>query len=88
MSTFSVSIIQDDCTGCGNCPEFAPKYFYMGDDDGIAYVQDPTDENNRPKGIEGTVNVADSDIEEVLDAIDKCPVDCIYLHEVTIELVS
>ena|SRR3990167_2698246 len=81
--TSLLSIEQDLCTGCGKCPEIFPKHFFMADD-GLAYVKEGdlgTPDEIRQTGILGTVAVASEDLEKVIEAVEGCPVECIYVEE-------
>lgn len=80
-----VSIIQEDCTGCSACPDYADVFFMH--DDGIAYVKEagtPVDLSVSPKieGFLGKVAVPEKDIDEVIAAAEQCPGMCIYVHVV------
>lgn len=89
MSDFRVSIEQDDCTSCSLCPEVAPTYFYMGEDQ-VAYVKDKTDDDPQTpefEGAEAGVDILDDDLEKVIDAAESCPGACIYISPV-VEVVE
>ena len=78
-----VWIDQDLCTGDGICVEIVSDVFFMGDD-GLAYVKD-IDEVANPKeplkkGAEGLAAVPDDRLEEVVDAAEECPGDCIFIE--------
>jgi ferredoxin len=78
-----VWIDQDLCTGDGLCAEIAPDVFVMMQD-GLAYVQ----ENGKifaavagnPQGSEGMANVSIENIDDVVDAADECPGECIFIE--------
>ncbi len=79
-----LSIVQDDCTGCGQCPEYAKSYFYMGDD-GLAYVKD--NHNSNPaipqfEGYDGKVTVTLGQEQDVKDAAEDCPGECIIVEHI------
>jgi len=57
-----VIIDEDECLGCEACVEICPGMFAFNEDTEKAYVIDGAD---------------DLDEEEVQDAIDSCPVECI-----------
>jgi ferredoxin len=78
-----LSIIQDECTSCSQCPEIAPQHFYMGDDN-IAYVQENGEGNPANpffKDFGGKVLVAAGLEDAVIEAAELCPGACIYIDE-------
>ena len=79
-----VSIEQDDCTSCGKCPDIAPQHFYMADD-GIAYVQESSNGNEQDpefKGYGNAVLVLAGVEDDVIEAAEDCPGECIYVEPV------
>jgi ferredoxin len=60
-----VVIDQEECTGCESCVEICPDVFGFDEDKGVAYVILP----------EGGPE------DEVQEAVDSCPVECIHLEE-------
>lgn len=83
MQKLEVSIIQDDCTSCGLCPDIVPRHFFMGGD-GIAYVQENADGNPSDptfKDFAGKVLVAAGLETDVFEAAESCPGECIYVEE-------
>lgn len=77
-----VSIEQDDCTSCGQCPDIAERHFFMADD-GIAYVQENTDgDPTQPQfvGYAGKVLVSSELESDVIEAAEYCPGECIYVE--------
>jgi len=60
-----VWIDKDLCTGDGICEQLCPSVFIIADD-GLAYV------------IEGS-SVNEKNINQVDEAIEKCPGECIFL---------
>jgi len=60
-----VVIDTDECTGCESCVEVAPDVFGFDEDNEVAYV---IKEEGGPE-------------DEIQEAIDSCPVECIYLEE-------
>lgn len=85
-----VWIDQDLCTGDGLCAEICPKIFEMHDD-GLAYVKE-ADWPSRfgPAGNEGSepplqmsaglANIPEDLLEDVIDAADECPGECIFIE--------
>jgi ferredoxin len=84
-----VWIDQDLCTGDGLCAEIAPSVFEMHSD-GLAYVKEqawpnlfgPTGKGTEPmlKMAEGTANFPDAMLEDVIDAAQSCPGECIFIE--------
>ena len=60
-----VVIDADECVACGTCVEICPDVFEMDDGDDAARVIKP---NGGPD-------------EEIQEAIDSCPVQCILLED-------
>lgn len=60
-----VVIDTDECIGCQSCVEICPEVFGFDDDEEKAYVIKP----------EGGPE------DEIQEAIDSCPVECISLEE-------
>ncbi|MCF8040256.1 MAG: ferredoxin [Desulfohalobiaceae bacterium] len=60
-----VVIDQDECIGCESCVEICPEVFAFDESEGLAYV---IKEEGGPE-------------EEIQEAIDSCPVECIYRKE-------
>ncbi len=90
MPRIEVSIIQNDCTSCGECPEIAPRHFFM-DKDYIAHVkQDSKTDPNTPEftGLMGKVLVAQELEGDVIEAAELCPGRCIYVEEVGNEAIA
>jgi ferredoxin len=57
-----VYIDEDECIGCGSCEEICPEVFELDEDTQKALVIQPED---------GPEDLID-------EAIEACPVDCIY----------
>jgi len=78
-----VWIDQDLCTGDGLCAEIAPDVFIMLQD-GLAYVQENgkvfAESAGSVGGAAGTANVPDSRIEDVIEAAEECPGECIFIE--------
>ena len=63
----------EKCIGCGNCVAAAPDHFEMGED-GKAHLKDSEEE--------GSDEVKETEItDELKQAADSCPVQCIKLEE-------
>lgn len=84
-----VWIDQDLCTGDGLCAELAPNVFVMHTD-GLAYVKDPSWPNLMgPDGKGGepklkmveTASFPDSMLDDVIQAAEDCPGECIFIEE-------
>ncbi|WP_342565691.1 ferredoxin [Paenibacillus sp. FSL R7-0345] len=69
MFTFA-SVNQEECIACGACNSAAPDIFDL-DDSGIASVIFAGDGNR------GVTAIAEELQEELQDAIDSCPTQCI-----------
>jgi len=90
MSNIKVWIDQDLCTGDGLCAEICPDIFEMAED-GLAYVKEvdwPTiyskdgktaSENPILEMAQGTASVPENLVEDVVDAADECPGECIFI---------
>jgi len=84
-----VWIDQDLCTGDGLCAEIASDVFMMHDD-GLAYVKEVSWPNLLgPNGTaaapvlqmaEGTAAIPDGLLEDVIDAAEECPGECIFIE--------
>ena len=73
-----VWIDHDECMGVGTCADIAPSVFTMGED-GLAYVQ----ENGvaiRRRGRDGLALVPDGALDDVIEAAEACPGECIFLE--------
>ena len=68
----SVWIDQDLCTGVAVCVDRCPEVFAMGSD-GLGYVRTPS-------GLAAEGTAADDQLENILDAIEACPVECIFVE--------
>ena len=84
-----VWIDQDLCTGDGLCAEIAPDVFMMHDD-GLAYVKEVSWPNLLGQNgtaaapvlqmAEGTAAVPDDLLEDVIEAAEECPGECIFIE--------
>ncbi len=60
-----VVIDRDECVGCESCVEICPEVFAFDEDEEKAYV----------------IQAEGGPEDEIQDAIDACPSDCIYWEE-------
>lgn len=83
-----VWIDQDLCTGDGLCEEIAPEVFF-GQDDGLFYVKESEsnfgteklfDGSANPAGAEGFARIPDGAVEQVIEAAEECPGECIFIE--------
>jgi len=74
-----VWIDQDLCTGDGLCEEICPDVFTLLDD-GLAYVKDGTDVMSNPGGSQQMVAVAANLEDQVTEAAEECPGECIFIE--------
>ncbi len=87
-----VWIDQDLCTGDGICEEIAPDVFEARPDGlwvvkeaathfGTQIVFDDLEgEGHGPEGSRGVARVPDSQIEDVIEAAEECPGECIMIE--------
>ena len=68
-----VWIDQDLCTGDGLCTEICPSMFVMAD--AVAQVFE------QGKPILGMANIPDKFLDQVLDAAEECPGECIFVEQ-------
>ena len=68
----SVWIDQDLCTGVGTCVDRCPTVFELGRD-GLAYVR--TSDGLRVGGL-----VDDDLADQLVEAVDDCPQECIFVE--------
>jgi ferredoxin len=82
-----VWIDQDLCTGDGLCAEIAPDVFF-GMDDGLYYVKESAsqfgteklfDGESNPAGAEGMARIPEGELENVIEAAEECPGECIFI---------
>lgn len=81
---WKVWIDPDLCTGDGLCEEIEPKIFFAGDD-GLFYVKN-VDETANPAnprlvGATGLADVPDTLLDNVIEAAEECPGECIFVEE-------
>ena len=69
-------IDQQLCTGNGICAEIAPEVIVM--QGGLAYVTDGV--NVLPEGQAGMAAVPADLADDVIEAAEVCPAECIYLE--------
>jgi len=83
-----VWIDQDLCTGDGLCEELAPEVFFALDD-GLFYVKESAasfgteklfDGVANPAGVAGMARIPDGGLEQVIEAADECPGECIFIE--------
>ena len=78
-----VWIDQDLCTGDGICEEIAPSVFIILED-GIAYVREAdtifAQKKGNPQGAEGLASFPDSLLNDVIEAAEECPGECIFIE--------
>lgn len=80
-----VWIDQDLCTGDGMCEEISPEVFQL-QADGLAYVHDETGiRSGGSTDPNRFVSVADGLVADVLEAVDECPGECIFIEAVSTE---
>lgn len=81
-----VWIDQSLCTGDGLCEEICGAIFQIHDD-GLAYVKEPEWEDILNGGdsplytmAQGQVDVPEEMLEDVVDASEECPGECIFIE--------
>ena len=87
-----VWIDQDLCTGDGICEEIAPDVF-IGRDDGLWTVKEQASHfgadlffdaedapGHGPEGARGVARVPDALIDDVIEAAEECPGECIMIE--------
>jgi ferredoxin len=74
-----VWVDQDLCTGDGLCCEIAPAVFALGND-GLSYVTDGGRLLCSPGGSQALAPVPAGLEDDVLDAAEQCPGECIFLE--------
>lgn len=85
-----VWIDQYECMGAGTCEQVAPGVFTQRQDGVWVVREDPAffgtemifdgmpGEGHGPEGVEGKARVPRQLADQVLDAADECPAECIY----------
>ncbi len=99
-SKMMVWIDQDLCTGDGICEEIAPDVF-VARDDGLWVVKeeaahfgatiifdDETGDGHGPEGAKGVARVPDKLMEDVIEAAEECPGECIMIEPFTDEALA
>jgi ferredoxin len=83
VKNMKVWIDQDLCTGDGLCEEIAPSVFTILED-GIAYVREGdkifAQRKGNPQGGEGLASFPDSLLNDVIEAAEECPGECIFIE--------
>ena len=74
-----VWIDQDLCTGDGLCEDHAPDVFTLLED-GIAYVKESDLVLNDPGGSQSLAFVPERLYQQVVDAAEECPGECIFIE--------
>ena len=74
-----VWIDQDLCTGDGLCVDHCPDVFVLLDD-GISYVSERGVALNDPGGSGSLASVPVRHVQNVIDAAEDCPGECIYIE--------
>ncbi len=95
-----VWIDQDLCTGDGICEEIAPDVF-LGRDDGLwtvkeeaahfgktIYFDGADGDDHGPDGARGVARVPDKLIDDVIEAAEECPGECIMIEPYSDSVVS
>ncbi len=73
--TYKITLIREDCIGCGSCAEVCPDYWEM-DDDGLSNLLESKE--NEDGNFERILE-EDRDCNE--DAAAACPVDVIEIED-------
>jgi ferredoxin len=82
-----VWIDQELCTGDGLCEEMCPAVFVLADD-GVTYVKEDGRILDDPGGREQMALVPPELEQDVADAAEECPGECIFVEaEVVAEAV-
>ena len=95
-----VWIDQDLCTGDGICEEIAPDVF-LGRDDGLWTVKEEASHfgatiyfdgddgpDHGPEGAQGVARVPDKLIDDVVEAAEECPGECIMIEPYSAEAIA
>jgi len=87
-ASLMVWIDQDLCTGDGICEEIAPEVFEARDD-GLWVVKETAanfgteivfDGNQAPDNAKGVARVPEDEIDDVVEAAEECPGECIMIE--------
>jgi len=70
-------IDQDMCTGDGRCEEICPSRFVLID--GLAHVRDGSGAASAAQGAISATDVEPDFLDAVIDAIEDCPGECIFV---------
>ncbi len=73
-----VWVDQDLCTGDALCTELCPDVFAMVD--GLSYVRIGNEIASEPGGSASPASIADHRLDDVIDAAEQCPGECIFIE--------
>lgn len=88
----TVWIDGDACMGAGTCAQIAPEVFHERRDGTWAVKEEQpyfpdtivfdgeTGPGHGPEGIDGRARVPEALLEDVVDAAEECPGECIFLE--------
>ena len=95
-----VWIDQDLCTGDGICEEIAPEVFARRED-GLWVVKEQANNfgedllfddeegpGHAPEGARGVARVPDDQIDDVIEAAEECPGECIMIEPYNAEAIA
>jgi ferredoxin len=92
MLMTKVWIDGDGCMGAGTCAQIVPDVFQARHDGTFAVKEDAayfettmvfdglSGEGHGPDGFEGQARVPDHLVEQVVEAAEECPAECIFLE--------
>jgi len=76
-----VWIIQEDCTGDGLCEEICPNVFIMRGRNPLAYAVQNGVVLDTPGGSEQAAVVPQECEDDVSEAAESCPGECIFVED-------